>query len=225
MEDILYGIHAVSDMELARQVAANPQAYAKAIKNAATQADIASKDRSRLAVERIAKLFFPADVQEGLRKGTLQLGYQNIYGTVALDAAAKTVFTTNENKAKGVRNIQNRTTDAKSHLVVTKVSYKSVVNATLGVGAFGAPAADTLAGNITLQIGTATIWEDQGLRMFDRGGNTTVENGTLVLASPFYLPPSTSIKADLDLIATPATNTQAQLMFEGLGVAPAPSVR
>lgn len=226
MDSILYGVERMSANQFANRIAQDPQRALQAVQDAMTGKDIAAKTRVRLAVERLAKRFFPEDVQKGLADGSLMLSYQNLYGTISVGGSTSVdVFTTSESKQKGVRNLKDRTTGAKDHFVATSITYKSVVNATLGVGAFGAPAADTLNGDIKLEIGTATIMENQSLRMFDRAGNSNSDNGRLELDTPVYFPPSTEVKVNLGYGAAPAANTQVQISFEGLGVVSAPRVK
>lgn len=161
---------------------------------------------------RISQL--PANVQEGLRNGTLKIVDSIIYSTKVLDSSSKELMSAADNKVEGITNINNRKLEALNYFILDSVrlqtaTVSATTDAALAGASFDTPADFVANGELEILVAGKTAFPRNSCQIFKNATNE--RSGEFKLNCKRVFAPQSEIVPTLRVLgsAMPSDSTTA----------------
>ena len=163
----------------------------------------------------------PADIQQAVREGRLQLVDEVLYSVKDMRKLRdRELMESGDNKEIGLTNVDKRKIEANKWCLLTGIQLLSGTNAKPELtNNFAVCQPSILNGEFELEVGNTVIVPNISCAVFDTKGRTDVRPGFWCAFDPQFIVPNTEIKPRLKLAAEAAENTNVFFAMHVVSVA------
>ena len=200
-----------------------PQAPAKREARSAMKAKtgtISTKQATGKAMYERLMYLLPADIQQAIRDGRLQLVDEVLYSIKKMNGLRdRELMESGDNKHPGLTNVDKQKIEANKWTLLCGIQLLSGVNADSDKTDFGVCHKNILNGEFELEVGNTVIVPNVSCTVFDTKGRQDVLPGLWTEFDPQFIVPNTEIKPRLKLAAEAVANTNVYFAMHTVSVA------
>jgi len=191
----------------------------KAAMRAKTGAISTKGATNKAMYERLIYLL-PAEIQEAVRTGRLQLVDEILYSVKPLNGLRdRELMGSGDNKTIGMTNVDKQKIEANKWTLLCGLQLLSGVNVKPEETDFNVCDKKILNGEFELEVGNTVIVPNVSCTVFDTKGRTEVQKGYWNEFDPQFITPNTEIKPRLKLAAAADADTNVYFAMHVVSVA------